>query len=104
MGWGGGGGCASCGPFCGPFADSLVSTLIFIIHFIYIFIYVFYLVIYFVWGEERESVCVCVWGGGGGYLTLHHQATGLYVSLNKTNSTMPFELISQLYLYMKPIL
>ena len=52
-------------------------------------------------------VCVCVGGGGGGEggnLTPHHQATGLYVSLNTASSTLPFELISQLYVYMKPIL
>ena len=68
----------------------------------------------FVWREERERERARgegsnrererERGGWGGDLTLHHQVTGLYVSLNKANSTLPFELISQLYLYMKPIL
>ena len=100
--WGGAGGVgdASCRPFKKLFADSLVSILISIIYFIYILIYLLYLFLF--GGRERERDR----RGGGGWwdLTPHHQVTGLYVSLNKANSTLPVELISQLYLYMKPIL
>ena len=110
------GGAASCGPFCGPFALIVWWAPCFLYSFyLYIYLFVFFLSLFCLGGRkthththtqrerererERERR-----GGGGGDLTLHHQATGLYVSLNKANSTLPFEFISQLDLYMKPIL
>ena len=96
---------ASCGPFQKLFADSLVSILIFIIYFIYIFICFIYFCLR---GKERERERETdrqtdrqTDRRGGGDLTPHHQVTGLYVSLNKANSTLPVELISQLYQYCK---